>query len=55
MQQPNDTIILIRPHRDGWESFESPGVQPYFPERRMAIGTPANCGLSRKSKPLLPD
>jgi hypothetical protein len=31
------TLILIRPHRGGWESFESPGVQPYFPERRMAI------------------
>ena len=24
------TIVLIRPHRRGWQCFEGAGVQPYF-------------------------
>jgi hypothetical protein len=24
------TIILIRPHRGGWQCFEGPGVEPYW-------------------------
>ena len=31
------TVIEIRPHRWGWKVFESPGVEPVFPEKRQAI------------------
>ena len=31
------TVIEIRPHRWGWKAFESPGVEPVFPERGQAI------------------
>jgi hypothetical protein len=31
------TIIEITPHRNGWKVFESPGVEPVFPEKRQAI------------------
>jgi hypothetical protein len=31
------TLIEIRPHRWGWKVFESPGVEPVFPEKRQAI------------------
>ena len=31
------TIIEIRPHRWGWTVFESPGVEPVFPEKDQAI------------------
>ncbi len=31
------TLIGIRPHRWGWKLFESPGVEPVFPEKRQAI------------------
>jgi len=32
------TVIEIRPHRWGWKAFESPGVEPVFPEKDQAIG-----------------
>ena len=31
------TVIEIRPHRWGWKVFESPGVEPVFPEKQQAI------------------
>lgn len=31
------TVIEVRPHRFGWKVFESPGVEPVFPEKRQAI------------------
>jgi hypothetical protein len=31
------TVTEIRPHRWGWKVFESPGVEPVFPEKRQAI------------------
>jgi hypothetical protein len=40
--QPSDrtrtmTLIEIWPYRWGWKVFESPGVEPVFPEKRQAI------------------
>jgi hypothetical protein len=31
------TVIEIRPHRWGWNAFESPAVEPVFPEKDDAI------------------
>jgi hypothetical protein len=31
------TVIEIRPHRWGWKAFESPGVEPVFPNKEQAI------------------
>ena len=31
------TLIEVRPHRWGWQVFESPGVEPVFLEKRQAI------------------
>ena len=31
------TVLEIRPHPWGWKVFESPGVEPVFPEKRQAI------------------
>ncbi len=31
------TIIEVRPHRGGWQSFEVPGVEPYFQEKHQAL------------------
>jgi uncharacterized protein DUF2188 len=31
------TLIEIRPHRWGWKVFESPGVEPVFPQKDQAI------------------
>jgi hypothetical protein len=39
------TVIEIKPHRWGWKVFESPGVEPVFPEKRQAI----NYGQNRAS------
>jgi hypothetical protein len=30
-------LIKIRPHPWGWKVFESPGVEPVFPEKRQGI------------------
>ena len=35
MAEPDDavtppSVFLIRPHRNGWQCFEAPAVQPYF-------------------------
>ena len=35
------TVIEIRPYRGGWQCFEAPGVQPYWPDRHqihLAVG-----------------
>jgi hypothetical protein len=31
------TVIEIRPYRNGWEVYESPGVQPVFLNQGEAI------------------
>jgi hypothetical protein len=31
------TIIEIRPSRHDWKCFETPGVEPVFPEKNDAI------------------
>lgn len=31
------TVIEVKPFRDGWQSFEAPGVAPYFGDRDQAI------------------
>ena len=31
------TVIEIRPFRNGWKCFESPGVEPVFPAKDDAI------------------
>jgi len=31
------TIIEIRPFRNGWQAFETPGVQPWFLNQQDAI------------------
>jgi hypothetical protein len=31
------TVIEIRPHGWGWKAFESPGVDPVFPDKDQAI------------------
>jgi hypothetical protein len=31
------TLIEVKPHRWGWKVFESPGVEPVFPEKDQAI------------------
>ena len=31
------TLIEIKPHRWGWKTFESPGVEPVFPKKDQAI------------------
>lgn len=36
------TVIEIRPHRWGWKVFESPGVEPVFPEKHHAINYAQN-------------
>src|SRR5215470_4114982 len=36
-KRPLMTIIEIRPYRNGWEVFESVGVQPVFPTKEQAI------------------
>ena len=36
------TLIEIRPHRWGWKAFETPGVEPVFPNKEQAIGYARN-------------
>jgi len=31
------TVIEVKPRKWGWCVFESPGVEPVFPEKRQAI------------------
>ena len=42
------TIVEIRPHGCGWRVFESPGVEPVFPEKRQAAVM--SRGFSGKTK-----
>jgi hypothetical protein len=32
------TVIEIRPFRNGWKSYEAPGVEPLFSTKEQAIG-----------------
>jgi len=32
------TVIEIRPFRNGWKSYEAPGVEPVFVTKEEAIG-----------------
>jgi len=32
------TLIEIRPFRNGWKSYEAPGVEPVFATKEGAIG-----------------
>jgi len=32
------TVIEIRPFRNGWKSYEGPGVEPVFATKEQAIG-----------------
>ena len=32
------TIIEIKPYRGGWKVFEGPGVEPFYSDRRDALG-----------------
>jgi hypothetical protein len=36
------TVIEIKPHRWGWKVFETPGVEPVFPEKNQAINYAEN-------------
>ncbi len=36
------TVIEIRPYRNGWKIFESPGVEPVFPEQDEALNYAKN-------------
>jgi len=31
------TVVEIKPHRSGWKVFETPGVEPVFPQKDQAI------------------
>jgi hypothetical protein len=37
-KRPSMTIIEIRPFRNGWKCFETPGVEPVFQSQQDAIG-----------------
>jgi hypothetical protein len=36
------TIIEISPHCNGWKVFESPGVEPVFPDEDQTINSLKN-------------
>jgi hypothetical protein len=38
----SETIIEIRPLRRGWKVFETPGVEPVFPEKYQALNYAEN-------------
>jgi hypothetical protein len=44
------TVIEIRPYRNGWQVYESPGVQPVFLDQEQAIdyATGRACFRSRE-------
>ena len=43
-------VIEIRPHRWGWKAFESPGVEPVFPEEDQAIDYAQNRACFRSGE-----
>lgn len=46
----SETIIEIKPHPWGWKSFEAPGVEPVFPEKRQAIDYAKNRACFRSGE-----
>ncbi len=36
------TMIEVKPHRDGWKVFESPGVEPAFLTKDQALNYAEN-------------
>jgi hypothetical protein len=44
------TVIEIRPPRWGWKAFESPGVEPVFPQRDQAIDYAQNRACYRSGE-----
>jgi len=44
------TVIEVRPHRSGWKAFESPGVEPVFPNKDQAIDYARNRARFRSGK-----
>ena len=44
------TVIEIRPHRWGWKAFESPWVEPVFPEKDQAIDYARNRACFRSGE-----
>ena len=44
------TVIEIKPHRGGWKAFESPGVEPVFPEKDQAIDYAQNRACFRSGE-----
>ena len=44
------TVIELRPHRWGWKAFESPGVEPVFPEKDQAIDYAQNRACFRSGE-----
>jgi hypothetical protein len=44
------TVIEIRPHGWGWKAFESPGVEPVFPQKDHAIGYAQNRACFRSGE-----
>jgi len=44
------TVIEIRPHRWGWKAFESPGVEPVFPNKEQAIDYAQNRACFRSGE-----
>jgi hypothetical protein len=44
------TVIEIRPHCWGWKVFESPGVEPVFPEKDQAINYAKNRACFRSGE-----
>jgi hypothetical protein len=43
-------LIQIRPHRWGWKAFESPGVEPVFPQKEQAIDYAQNRACFRSGE-----
>jgi hypothetical protein len=44
------TVIEIRPHRWAWKAFESPGVEPVFPQKDQAIDHAQNRACFRSGE-----
>jgi len=44
------TLIEIKPYRNGWKVFETPGVEPFSPEKRQAINYAQNRACFRSGE-----
>jgi hypothetical protein len=43
-------VIEVRPHHWGWRVFETPGVEPVFPEKQHAIDYAETRGCFRSGE-----